>query len=99
MLAQINGQEIAALEYLVSSACDFLVELREAPPENYYFRPANHFSATALGDYERGQRFWNGHSVESYDSPLEAAVMFVNAVRNWEQRRRTLEQQAGEPVH
>ena len=99
MATQLDGQELTALEYLVSGACDFMVEIREESPGRYYFRPATHPGAAALGDYQRGQCFWSSFDALSYDSPFEAAVMFVNAVRAWAQKGRPETQLAGEQVH
>jgi hypothetical protein len=99
MATQLDGQEIAALEYLVSGACDFMVEMRQDSPDRYYFRPATHPAATALGDYQRGQRFWSSFDERSYDSPFEAAVMFVNAVRTWARKSPAPVQHIGEQVH
>lgn len=99
MATQLDGQEVTALEYLVSSAADFVVEMREDVPGRYYFRPATHPGATALGDYQRGQRFWSVYAAKQFGSPFEAAVMFINAVRTWERKSAPSLQRPSERVH
>ncbi len=76
--------DTVALEYLVSAACNFVVELHEEPAGAFRFRPASHGEARQLGDFERGQRFGKLFQSPTYATPLQAAVMFVNAVKVWD---------------
>lgn len=91
MAAESHSREIVALEYLVSAACDFMVELHEDQPGEFYVKPVTHEAAASLGDTARGERFWSVYGKKPFSSPFEAAVMFVNAMRIWEQKMADLE--------
>lgn len=91
MADQSHSREIVALEYLISAACDFMVELHEDHPGEFYVKPATHEDAASLGDVKRGERFWQVYGRKTFGSPFEAAVMFVNAIRIWEQKMADLE--------
>jgi len=91
MADESHSREIVALEYLVSAACDFMVELHEDHPGEFYIQPATHEAAADLGDVARGERFWKVYGKKSFDSPFEASVMFVNAMRIWEQKMADIE--------
>lgn len=87
MPTDLDGQEITALEYLVSSACHFIVELREVTPGQFHFQPSQDADAASTGDFEQGQQFWAACGQSTFESPFEAAVMFVNAFRIWSSRK------------
>lgn len=76
--------ETVALEYLVSAACDFVVELHEEPAGAFLFRPSGREDARGLGNFQRGQRFAELFDSPAYPTPLQAAVMYVNAVKVWD---------------
>ena len=76
--------ETVALEYLVSAACNFVVELHEEPAGAFLFRPSARADASRLGDFARGQRFARLFDSPAYPTPLQAAVMYVNAVKVWD---------------
>ena len=97
MADESHSREIVALEYLISAACDFMVELHEEQPGEFHVKPADHEAAAALGDSERGQRFWRVYGKKTFNSPFEAAVMFVNAMRIWEQKMADLDLEEAPP--
>ncbi|MGE0081645.1 MAG: hypothetical protein AB7U81_10145 [Thiohalomonadaceae bacterium] len=84
-------QELVALEYLVSSACNFLVELHEDTPGEFHFAPADGSIAKGVGEFETGQRFWSMYSPKHFADPFQAAIMFVNAFRVWESKMKEVE--------
>jgi len=84
-------QELVALEYLVSSACNFLVELHEDASGEFHFEPADGTIAHGVGEFELGQRFWSMYNPKHFSDPFQAAIMFVNAFRVWESKMKEVE--------
>lgn len=96
---ELERQELVALEYLVSSACNFLVELHEDNPGEFHFEPAIGPAAKIVGQFETGQRFWSMYGPKSFHHPLQAAIMFVNAFRVWETKINEVEGKTAKTFH
>lgn len=92
MVKQLERQELVALEYLVSSACNFLVELHQNPTGEFHFEPAGGEAAKRVGEFERGQDFWSMYHAKLFADPFQAAIMFVNAFRVWDSKMKEVEQ-------
>lgn len=92
MVRKLERQELVALEYLVSSACNFLVELHQEAPDDFHFEPAGGEAARRVGEYEHGQHFWSMYGPKSFPDPFQAAIMFVNAFRVWESKMKEADQ-------
>jgi len=90
-------QELVALEYLVSSACNFLVELHEDAPGEFHFEPADGNVAKGVGEFDTGQRFWSMYNPKNFADPFQAAIMFVNAFRVWDTKMKEAEGPRPEP--
>jgi hypothetical protein len=98
MVRQLERQELVALEYLVSSACNFLVELHQDGPD-FHFEPANGDAARRVGEYEHGQYFWSMYGPKRFPDPFQAAIMFVNAFRVWESKMKEVEREPVSRLH
>jgi len=99
MAKELDRQELVALEYLVSSACNFLVELHQNGPQDFHFEPACGDAARRVGQYDQGQYFWSMYGPKRFDDPFQAAIMFVNAYRVWESKMKEADQITPNRLH